>query len=200
MKILLIGATGTLGKAVAERLGSAHDILPASRHDAHLPVDITDTASLHALFERTGNVDAIVATTGSLHFGPIQTMTAGQFHIGLMDKLMGQINLALIGQHYLSERGSITLTGGVLSHDPIAGGVNASTVNAALEGFVRGAAVDLAPGLRINLVSPTVIRESLPAYGPFFPGNDGVPAERAAGAYVKSIEGAQTGQIYTVWQ
>ncbi len=198
MKILLIGASGTVGRAVAARLAH-HQLITASRHDSDFPVDITDQTSIQRLFERTGPVDAIIATTGSLHFAPLAEMTPEQFGIGIASKLMGQVNLVLIGQHYLNEQGSITLTGGILSHDPIRQGSNASTVNAALEGFVRGAAIELGRQRRINLVSPDMLAESAGVYGSFFPGHAGVSGEHVAGAYVKSVEGAQTGQIYRLW-
>ena len=125
-------------------------------------------------------------------------MTSRDFSIGLQDKLLGQVSLALTGQHYLNEGGSITLTSGIVGQEPIAQGVNATTVNAALEGFVKAAACELKHGQRINVVSPTMLSESQEAYGPFFPGFESVPAARVALAYRRSIEGVQTGRVYTV--
>jgi NAD(P)-dependent dehydrogenase (short-subunit alcohol dehydrogenase family) len=123
-------------------------------------------------------------------------MTTEQFRIGLNSKLLGQVYLALIGQHFLTDGGSITLTAGTVSDEPIRFGANASTVNAALEGFVRGAAVELTRGLRINAVSPSVLEESMSSFGPFFPGIEPVPGSRVALGYVRSIEGVQTGRVY----
>jgi NAD(P)-dependent dehydrogenase (short-subunit alcohol dehydrogenase family) len=114
----------------------------------------------------------------------------------LNSKLLGQVALALVGQHFLNDGGSITLTAGTVSDEPIRFGANASTVNAALEGFVRGAAVELARGIRINAVSPSVLEESMSTFGPFFPGIEPVPGRRVALAYVRSIEGVQTGRVY----
>ena len=125
-------------------------------------------------------------------------MTASQFNLGLQDKLLGQIRLALVGQHFLRDGGSITLVSGIVAQEPIAQGVNATTVNAGLEGFVRATACELPRGIRINLISPTVLSESLAAYGDFFPGFPSVPAAAVAQAYRRSIEGVQTGRIYPV--
>lgn len=199
MKILVIGATGTIGQAVIQSLAGQHDIVQASRSSATYPVDITAHASVLALFERVGRVDAIVSTTGALHFGPLAEMTSVQFQKGLQDKLLGQVDLALTGQHYLNEGGSITLTSGIVSDEPIAQGANATTVNAAIDGFVRAAAVELKRGMRINAVSPTVLQESWSRYGPFFSGFEPVAASRVALAYTRSIEGVQTGRVYRVW-
>lgn len=200
MKILLIGASGTVGRAVVDEFNQEghHEIIRAGRTSGDVQVDLTSEESVTALFAKTGNVDAIVATTGNLFFGPLTEMTTQNFSVGLQDKLLGQVRLALIGQHALNVGGSITLTSGIVGQEPIAQGVNATTVNAALEGFVKAAACELAKGQRINIVSPTLLAESKTAYGPFFPGFESVPAARVALAYRRSIEGVQTGRVYTV--
>ncbi|MBF3358536.1 short chain dehydrogenase, partial [Pseudomonas aeruginosa] len=54
-------------------------------------------------------------------------------------------------------------------------------------------------GLRINAVSPTVVSEALPGYAPYFRGFKPVPAADAALGYARSVEGAQTGQVYRIW-
>lgn len=200
MKILLVGASGTLGQAVARQLGQQHQILAAGRSSGELRVDLTDDASVAELFSRTGPVDAVISTAGSVHFGPLQQMTPAQFNTGLQDKLLGQVRLALAAQHHLNAGGSITLTSGIISAQPIRDGVNATSVNAALEGFVRAAALELLPrGLRINVVSPNVLIESMAAYGPYFPGFEAVSAQRAALAFQRAVEGIQSGETITVW-
>lgn len=199
MKILVIGGTGTLGKAVIQELGAEHEIITAGKTHGDFQVDITDENSVKTLFQNTGKLDAIIATTGSLHFGPLTEMTAEQFNIGLQDKLLGQVRIALIGLSFLNDSGSVTLTSGIIADEPIRHGANATTVNAAVEGFVRGSAIELPRGIRINVVSPTVVEESLKAYGPFFPGFEAAPAARVAKAYRRSVEGSQTGRVYKVW-
>ena len=197
-KILLIGASGTIGQAVLANLGARHDVITVGRSSGMHQADLAQPASLAALFAAVGKVDAIVSTAGNVHFGPLAEMTAEQFHIGLQDKLLGQVQLALLGQRYLNDGGSITLISGILGTEPIRNGASATAVNAAIEGFVAAAAIELPRGLRINAVSPTVLTESMGTYGPFFPGFEPVPAERAALAYQRSVEGAQTGRVYRV--
>jgi NAD(P)-dependent dehydrogenase (short-subunit alcohol dehydrogenase family) len=198
MKILVVGANGTIGKAVVEELKGRHEILRAGRTHGDYRVDIGDLASIHALFDQAGNVDAVVSAAGDVHFGPLLDMTPEQMQIGLSHKLMGQVHLALEAAKHLNSGGSVTLVAGTLSKDPIRFGASASLVNSAIEGFVRAAAVEFPPGMRINAVSPTILQESLAAFGPYFPGSEGVPAKRVALAYSKSVEGAQTGQVYFV--
>lgn len=162
-------------------------------------VDIADSTSIRALFQAVGTVDAIVSTAGRVHFGTLTEMTEDQFKIGIQHKLLGQINLAMIGHAFVSDGGSITLTGGILDRNPIRYGVNATTVNCALNGFTVAAATELPRGIRINTVSATVLTESMPDYGPYFIGFEPAPAARVALAYARSVDGVQTGPVYKVW-
>ncbi len=134
-----------------------------------------------------------------MHFGALEEMGEAQYQLGLRAKLMGQVNLVLLGREYANDGGSFTLTSGVLAEQPIRFGSSASMVNCAVEGFVRGAALELPRGLRINAVSPTVVSEALPGYAPYFRGFKPVPAADAALGYARSVEGAQTGQVYRIW-
>ncbi|MGH6819855.1 MAG: short chain dehydrogenase [Methylocella sp.] len=198
MRILLIGAEGTLGSAVVAALGQRHRIVKAGRSSGEVRVDIADSASIAAMFEKTGKLDAVVCCAGQAHFAPLSRMTEEAFLGGLKNKLMGQVNLVLKGLPYVNDGGSFTLTSGSLDRYPVRQGSNAAAINAALGGFVRAAALDLDRGLRINLVRPTLLDSSAARLAALLPGHESIPAARAGLAYVKSIEGGQTGQIYCV--
>lgn len=197
-KVLLIGASGTIGQAVLANLSARHEVITVGRSSGTHRADFSQPGSVAALFKAVGKVDAIVSTAGNLHFGPLAEMTPEQFNLGLQDKLLGQVQLALLGQHVLNDGGSITLTSGIVGIEPIRNGANATAVNAAIEGFVAAAAIELPRGVRINAVSPTILTESVGSYGPFFPGFETVPAARVALAYQRSVEGGQTGRVYRV--
>src|SRR5690242_18348483 len=117
-RVLLIGASGTLGRAVAKELAPRFTVLGASR-GGKMKVDITDPASIRRLFEQVGQVDAIACAAGKVHFGPLAKMGAEEFAVGLKDKLMGQVHLAQIGAPHLADGGSITLITGILAEHPI---------------------------------------------------------------------------------
>ena len=197
MRILLIGASGTIGKAVARELSQRHEIIAAGRSSGDYQVDTTDIQSIRNLYAKTGKVDAVACAAGNAAFAPLAAMTPEQLDLGLRDKLMGQVQVVLIGRDFLNGRGSFTLVSGTVAHDPVLGGSSVSMVNAAINAFVRAAAIELPP-LRINAVSPDVLQESMESYGPFFRGHEGVPVRRVALAYSRSIEGADTGQVYEV--
>jgi len=199
MKVLIVGASGTIGKLIVKELSPRHEIIEAGKHKGQYQVDITNEDSVRQLFTQVGKVDAIIAVAGNVHWGSLQEMSADQFKIGLNEKMMGQVNLTLIGQHFLNDGGSITLTSGSLSDDPHVGGASFTTVNASIDGFIRGAAVELDHDRRINSVSPNVLQESWDVYGGGVPGTEPVAGAKVALAYRKSVEGHQTGQTYRVW-
>ena len=198
MKILLIGASGTVGSAVAEELAKRHEVIRIGRTSGDLHVDISKPESIRQLFVQTGKFDALVCTAGSVTFKALGEMDSADFDLGLQDKLMGQVNLLLIGREFANDGASFTFTTGVLAHDPIRTGTSASLVNGAIDAFVRAAAIELPRGLRINSISPTVLVEAMDSYAPYFRGFKPVPAAEVALAYAKSVEGLQTGQTYRV--
>jgi NAD(P)-dependent dehydrogenase (short-subunit alcohol dehydrogenase family) len=198
MRILIVGTNGDVGKAALAELNTRHDVVTAGRTTGDVRVDLLDAASISAMFQKAGKIDAVIACAGHAHFGPLATMTQDQFMVGLKDKLMGQVNLVLLGTKFVNDRGSFTLTSGVLDRDPILKGANAATVNAALKGFVTAAAIELERGIRINVVSPGLLEASARKYAGAFPGHEMVSSARVGLAYAKSVEGAITGQVIIV--
>ncbi|WP_282792468.1 short chain dehydrogenase [Streptomyces sp. CC224B] len=198
MRILLVGAGGTLGSAVREALAErGHDVLGVGRTGGDVVCDVTDPVAVAEMYERVGPLDAVAVAAGDAVFKPLAELTADDVAATLRGKALSQVELVRQGARHVSATGSFTLVSGVLTEEPIVAGAAASAANGAVEAFVRAAAIELPPR-RINAVSPTVAEESLPAYGPFFVGMEPVPAARVATAYVRAVEGAQTGQVYRV--
>ena len=198
MKILVIGGTGTIGSEIVKNLSERHEVIVAAHNHGDVKVDITDIKSIQAMYQQVTNLDGVIVASGSVHFGALAEMNDALYQEGLQSKLMGQVNVVLEGVKHLNDNGSFTLTSGILNHDPIVLGSSAAMVNGALDGFVTHAAIELPRGLRINIVSPTVVAEAMDKYAPFFRGFKPVAAADVALAYSKSVEGANTGQIYSV--
>ncbi len=199
MRILLVGADGAIGSAVEAGLGKKHEIIRAGRSRGDVRIDISSEASISRVFEETLRLDAVIAAAGELHFGPLMDMTSAQLAFGINSKLLGQVNLARYAAKYIADGGSVTLVSGIIGEQPVAGGAIAALVNAAIEGFVLGASVNMPRGIRINAVSPGIVTETKDKYAPLFDGFEPVPARRVAVAYARSVEGAQTGQVYRVF-
>ena len=193
MKVLVVGATGTIGQAVVDALSARHEVVPVSHRQGALRVDIADKASIARLFEAAGRVDAVVCTAGAARFRPYASLSDEDFEFSLANKLMGQVNLVRTGASAVADGGSFTLSSGILSRSPMPGSAAVSLVNAALEGFARAAALELPRGIRINVVSPGWVTETLRALK--MDPSTGTPAAVVARAYVRSVEGTDTGKV-----
>ena len=198
MKIIVVGATGTIGGMVVNELSQRHDLIKVGGSGGDVQVDMASPESIRQMYQTTGKVDAVVSVAGQAHFGPLESLTQKEFDVGLRSKFMGQVQLVLLGMEWVNDGGSFTLTSGVLSHDPIPGGAAVSPINAAVEGFVVGASIEMPRGLRINGVSPGVLEESMDKIGSFFRGHVPVPGWKVALAYSKSVEGRLNGQVFSV--
>lgn len=198
MKIIIVGATGTIGSKVTANLEQDHDIIKVGSQSGDIQADITDQESIIDLFEEVESFDALVSTTGAAHFGPLNEMTIEDFKVGLDSKLLGQINLVLEGQDYINPGGSFTLTSGILSDDPVYASSNLAAVNGGINGFVLAASQELEDGVRINAVSPGVVEDS-PEFFDAFPGHKPVEMNHVVRGYRKSVLGAINGQVVEIW-
>ncbi|GAA0904165.1 MULTISPECIES: short chain dehydrogenase [Streptomyces violaceusniger group] len=190
MKVLVIGATGTVGTAVASALEASHQVVKASRRGP-VKVDLEEPSSLDTLFAELPDLDAVVCCAASGPLVDLASVADDEIVAGARGKLLGQVALARRAVRHLRDGGSVTLTGGTFSA-PLAGGSLGALINSGLEGFVRNAAAELPRSLRINLISPGWIKETLHSMGA--DSTDGTPVSEVAGAYVEAVEGTAQGQ------
>jgi NAD(P)-dependent dehydrogenase (short-subunit alcohol dehydrogenase family) len=193
MKILLIGASGKIGKAVSKQLANEHEVIAASR-DGDIQVDYTQEASIRQMYEQVGRVDALVAVVGGDSvFKSYEELTAEDFEHGYRRKLMGQVVLIRSGTDFINDGGSFTLSSGFLSHYPNPYSIATGPFNAAVDSFVHSTAPLLPRSIRLNVVSPA------PVVDPAQAGRGVVTAEQAAAAYVESITGDFSGRVIRAW-
>ena len=193
MRILLVGATGTIGRAVADALDSPHEILRAACNRGELRVNLTSKSSIKKLFQKIGPCDAVICAASAGSFGHSAVPAQDSLKPGLDTKLLGQVNLVRIAQGYLADKGCLTLTSGAVADLPIPGAAAMAAVNWAVESFVRSAAAQLPRGIRINAVSPAPVKETMAAMGIAF--KDSVPAAKTALAYKESLESLLNGEV-----
>lgn len=196
MRVLLVGASGTIGTQIAEALEGRHEVLAASRH-AGIRVDIVDPESIRAMYRQAGTVDAVICAAGSAAFKPLEQLSDADFAFSLESKLMGEVNVVRFGIGAVRDNGSFTITSGILAQQPAPGSAAVSLVNAGLEGFVRAAALEMPRGIRVNAVSPDWISETLLSMGQD-PAH-GVPAHEVAKAYVEALESSDNGRVIQVF-
>lgn len=192
MRIIVVGATGTIGSAIVAALSAQHEVIAVGNKNGAIRVDLASMESIIQLFRTVEAFDALVCAAGRAAFGSLDELKDADFQLGLSNKLMGQVNLVRIGRQYVHDNGSFTLTSGVLSLEPMKGSASISMVNAGLEGFARAAALELPRGIRINVVSPPWVTETLLARK--MDPSLGMPAAAVAQAYRASVEGTTTGQ------
>jgi len=192
MRVVVIGATGTIGKAIVQVLTPRHEVVPVSRHSEHR-VSLEDPASIDQMYRALGRVEAVICAAGEAKFAPLAQLTDEDFAFSIRSKLLGQVHLIRHGLAHVMDGGSITVTSGILATQPFPGGGAVSLVNAGLEGFVRAAALEAPRRIRVNVVSPPWVTETLQAL--HMPLTGGLPAAVVAQAYIRSLEGNQSGAI-----
>jgi len=192
MRVLVIGGDGTIGQAIVRALSPRHEVIRASRSKSEVKVDITDVASIQRMYRSVGRLDAVVCAAGEGKFGPLAVLTDEDFRFTLSSKLMGQVNVVRYGIDQVNDRGSFTITTGILFEQPSPGSAAIAPVNGALIGFVRAAALELPRGIRINDCCPGWVSETLKAMG--MDPKGGTPADVVARDYVASVEGSFTGR------
>jgi NAD(P)-dependent dehydrogenase (short-subunit alcohol dehydrogenase family) len=109
---------------------------------------------------------------------------------------MGQVNLVRGGLAFVNDGGSITITSGILAWKPMVGSAAISLVNAALEGFAASVALEAPRGIRVNVVSPPWVDETLAAYRMDLRG--GRPASEVAKLYAQCVEGHDTSHVFAI--
>lgn len=193
MRVLVVGATGVIGRAIVSALEPRHEVVAVSHRAGPLTVDLVDAASIERLYEKVGRLDAVVCAAGATRFRPLSELSEEDFRFSLLHKLLGQINLVRLGVRRVESGGSFTLTSGTLARRPSPGGAAVAVANAGVEAFVASAAIELPRGIRINAVSPGWVAETLKKMGHRPEG--GTPAAAVARAYVEAVEGNANGSV-----
>ncbi len=199
MKIIIVGATGTIGKPVTKELEKRHEIIKVGSSSGDIQMDMTSADSIKQMYKEVGNFDALVVAAGGAAMKPLQDLKEEDFYVGIKSKMMGQINLVLEGQNYINENGSFTLITGILAEDPVHGSAALGFVNGAINSFVISAACELKDNIRINVVAPGLVEDSADALGEYFPGHTPVSMNRVVDGYLKSVEGIKTGEIIKIY-
>ena len=199
MKILIIGGNGTIGKTIVRHFKENNEILIAGRSNGDVLVDIADSSSIKSMFEKIGNVDAIICIAGEAKWADFNELTEDDYYLGLKSKLMGQVNLVRIGQNYLNPNGSITLSTGILADDPVVKTTSAAMVNGAVHSFVQAVALEIENGIRVNAVSSGMVEDAFEKYKDYFPGHNPIPMNKVVNAYVRSVIGNGNGEIIRIY-
>jgi NAD(P)-dependent dehydrogenase (short-subunit alcohol dehydrogenase family) len=194
MKIIIVGASGKIGKEVDKALSGSHEIIRVGRRTGDVQCDYTDTESVRSMFEEIGEFDSLISVAGGdSTFKPFQELEDADYQYGFDRKVLGQIRLLKLGERFIRNNGSFVFTSGFLSHYPNPYSIATGPLNAAVDTFVKNTASLLPRGIRINVVSPAPVVE---------PGQEGkgvVTAAETAKLYVEAVESDITGKVLRAW-
>jgi len=199
MRILIVGGNGTIGRKVTTHLSKENDLIIAGRKSGDITVDISDSTSIKAMFEKIGQLDAIICIAGEAKWAAFNDLTEEDYYIGLKSKLMGQVNLVRIGMKCLNKKGSITLSTGILADDPVVKTTSAAMVNGGIHSFVQAVALEVENGIRVNVVSLGMVEDAYEKYKDYFPGHNPISMNKAINAYDRSVSGKDNGKIIRIY-
>lgn len=175
-KIILLGGSSGIGLAVAKAAaneGAAVIIVSSNQKRIdealkQLPentlgyaVDLSKEQNIKAFFSEMSSFDHLVYTAGeNINLGIINETEVDFAKQYFNLRYWGAFTAVKYAQQKLNAGGSICLTGGIASQRPGKGWSLGASICAAMEGFTRAMAVELAP-IRVNLVSPGVVKTNL---------------------------------------
>jgi len=193
--VVITGAAGGIGAALCERmrddgyLAIGIDRDHASSADTCIQIDLRNSQQLVDLGRELANSYELKAVVHNAAVQPVAS--AGETSLDeWMDTL--RINVVAVDALISGSRESLVANDGsvvVISSvhgRATSGGVTAyATTKAALEGWVRSAAMDLGPGIRVNAVAPGAIdtaklREGFARWGESAEARKAVLRERTA--------------------
>jgi len=168
-KAVIFGGTSGIGLAASKQLAAlGAEVIAVSRNPERagtvpdgitlMQCDVTDRNAVAELCGECAPIDILIsaATGGSRAIGPFLEMDLDGYEASFQ-KLWGYANVVRFGTEHVSEGGSITLVSGAPARNCRPGQVSLSSVGGAVEALARAVAKEIAPGKRINVVSPGTI-------------------------------------------
>ncbi|ALG10806.1 short chain dehydrogenase [Kibdelosporangium phytohabitans] len=196
MRIVVVGGAGTIGQRLLPALHQAgHEVVVAGRTSGEVRVDLVDHDSIEAMYREVGAVDAVVSIAAHGALDDFATLTTEAMAENMRAKFFGQADLVLTGQHHCADGASFTLTSGIFADQAWRGVTGGGVISGALHSFVLSAAIELPRRMRVNVVSPTMISDSVDAFDEHFPGMRPVSTDEVVAHYLRCVDGDDTGQI-----
>jgi NAD(P)-dependent dehydrogenase (short-subunit alcohol dehydrogenase family) len=194
MKIIIVGASGRIGKEVDKALSGQHELVRVGAHSGDVQCDYTSSDSVSDMFEKIGEFDSLISVIGGDSvFKAFTELDDDDYRYGFERKFLGQIRFLKLGELFVRDNGSFVFTSGFLSQYPNPYSIGTGPFNAAVDAFVKNTAPLLSRGIRVNVVSPAPIVE---------PGQEGkgvVTAAETAKLYVEAVETNITGTVLRAW-
>ncbi len=145
------GARVTIASRSLDKLGAALARLPAGVEAS--PLDVSDDAAVQSFFASHAPWDHVVLAGSATQTGGVRDLPLAAARASTDNKFWGAYH---VGRHArIRDGGSLTFVSGVYSQRPQPHAVLQGALNAAVEALARGLALELAPQVRVNTVSPS---------------------------------------------
>ncbi|TPG45251.1 SDR family oxidoreductase [Flavobacterium pectinovorum] len=175
-KVVIIGGSSGIGLATAKSIASkGGNVIIVSSNQGRIDkalqeiaaestgyaVDVTNEIEVKNLFEKVGSFDHLIFTAGeNLILSNVEDTTLEDARNYFNIRYWGAFAAVKYAAPFINSKGSIVLTSGIASNRPNKGWALGASICAAMEGFTRAMAMELAP-IRVNIVSPGVVKTEL---------------------------------------
>jgi NAD(P)-dependent dehydrogenase (short-subunit alcohol dehydrogenase family) len=163
-RVVVVGGTSGMGLATARAAAAqGADVVAAGRRPVegratvdgvrHAQVDVTDEASVRALFDGLGSLDHLFVSSSPGAPGPLLEQDLAAARTFVDGKLLGSWACARYAAPHMPAGGSITFVTGCAAVRPPRHAAMVTAAFAAVEALSRALALELGP-LRVNTIRP----------------------------------------------
>ncbi len=159
-RYLIVGGTSGIGKVIKEKLEeSSQEVISFSRQSG---VDVTEENP--AFPSITGKLDGLIYCPGTITLKPFSLLAFSDFTHDLSVNFLGAVKVIAHYLPNLNDGSAIVLFSSIAASKGFAYHCSIASAKAALEGFVRSFASEMAPKIRINAVAPSLTETPLSAF------------------------------------
>jgi NAD(P)-dependent dehydrogenase (short-subunit alcohol dehydrogenase family) len=173
-RVLIVGGTGGIGRALAERYASlGSDVVITSRDAGRaastaaeigpnvrgLALDIAEPERIADMLADVGEIDRLLIVAVERDSNSVRNYDIAKARRAVTVKLVGYTEIvhAMLGR--FSEDASVVIFGGLASERPYPGSTTITMVNGAVRSMIKTMAVELAP-IRFNAIHPGIIGDT----------------------------------------
>jgi len=174
VRVLIVGGTGGIGRALAERYASlGSDVVITSRSAERakatadeigpnvrgIALDIAEPERIAAMLEGIGKVDRLLIVAIERDHNTVRDYDIAKARRAVTVKLVGYTEVVHVMLDHFTDEASVVIFGGLAGERPYPGSTTVTMVNGAVRSMIKTMAVELAP-IRFNAIHPGIIGDT----------------------------------------